>query len=190
MSTEKTMLNAAKRALLATTFAFMLVIMGGALVGCGGGGSQADTLPENMTTSQEDALFRAKSYLESSAYSYENLIEQLEYEGFSTEDSTFAVDNCGADWGEQARKKAVIYLNSKPFSQSALLDQLQYEKFSVEDSEYGVENCGADWNEQAAKWAQQCLERDDYTHEELVDRLIIEGYTPEQAEYGVSQQGI
>ncbi|MCA5960456.1 Ltp family lipoprotein [Blautia sp. RD014234] len=39
------------------------------------------------------------------AFSYSGLVEQLEYEGFSNESSTFAVDNCGADWNEQAAKK-------------------------------------------------------------------------------------
>ena len=37
-----------------------------------------------------------------SAFSRKGLIEQLEYEGFSNDDATYAVDHCGADWNEQA----------------------------------------------------------------------------------------
>ena len=59
--------------------------------------------------SQRNALEKAKDYLDFSAFSYTGLIGQLEYEGFSTEDATFGADNCGADWNEQAAKKAQSY---------------------------------------------------------------------------------
>ena len=49
------------------------------------------------TTGKEGALNKAKSYLNSSAFSYTGLIEQLEYEGFSNSEATYGADNCGAN---------------------------------------------------------------------------------------------
>lgn len=37
--------------------------------------------------------------------SRKGLIEQLEFEGYTTEDATFAVDYLNVDWKEQAEKK-------------------------------------------------------------------------------------
>ena len=69
-------------------------------------------------------------------------MEQLEYEGFSNESSTFAVDNCGADWNEQAAKKAKSYLDFSSFSRDGLIEQLEYEGFTAEQAEYGVAAVG------------------------------------------------
>lgn len=95
-----------------------------------------------MTVGQKNALDKAKRYLRSSAFSYTKLIEQLEYEQFTTEDATFAVDNCGADWNEQAAKKAQQYMNSSSFSRDRLLSQLEYEGFTPEQAEYGATSVG------------------------------------------------
>ncbi|NZA40387.1 Ltp family lipoprotein [Eubacterium callanderi] len=95
-----------------------------------------------MTVGQKNALDKAKRYLRSSSFSYTKLIEQLEYEQFTTEDATFAVDNCGADWNEQAAKKAQQYMNSSSFSRDRLLSQLEYEGFTPEQAEYGATSVG------------------------------------------------
>lgn len=97
---------------------------------------------ENMTTAQKNALSSARSYLDYSAFSYTGLIEQLEYEGYSTEDATFAVDRCGADWNEQAAKCAQSYLDYSSFSRDGLIEQLKYEGFTAEQAEYGVSAVG------------------------------------------------
>lgn len=91
---------------------------------------------------QKNALNKAKSYLDFSAFSYSGLVEQLEYEGFSNESSTFAVDNCGADWNEQAAKKAKSYLDFSSFSRDGLIEQLEYEGFTAEQAEYGATAVG------------------------------------------------
>ena len=72
------------------------------------------------------------------AFSYSGLIEQLEYEGYSTEDATYAVDHCGADWNDEAAKKAEEYLNTMSFSRSGLIEQLEYEGFTHDQAVYGV----------------------------------------------------
>ena len=94
------------------------------------------------TTGEKNALQRAKSYLRSSAFSYEGLIHQLEYEKFSHEEAVYGADNCGADWFEQAAKKAESYLKSSAFSRDGLIHQLEYEKFTHEQAVYGVEQNG------------------------------------------------
>ncbi len=68
-----------------------------------------------LTVSQENALGSAEDYLSYSAFSRSGLIEQLEYEGYSKKDATFAVDNVEVDWNEQAAKSAEQYLEYSNF---------------------------------------------------------------------------
>lgn len=97
---------------------------------------------ETETMGQKNARAKAKDYLAYSAFSHSGLIDQLEYEGFSTEDATYAADKCGADWNEQAAKKAQDYLDVTSFSRSGLIDQLVYEGFTQEQAEYGATAVG------------------------------------------------
>lgn len=144
---------------------------------------------DDLTLGQRNALDKAASYLSFTAFSYGGLIDQLEYEGFSLEEATFAADNCGADWNEQALLKAQSYLETTAFSYSGLIGQLEYEQFTTEQATYGADNCGADWNEQAAKKAQSYLDYSSFSRDGLIDQLLYEGFTQEQAEYGVSAVG-
>lgn len=132
------------------------------LVGCGGGGdakketsasqpevSQSEKTPKvetptepAMTTSQKNALSKAKDYLDYTAFSYTGLIEQLEYEKFSLEDATYGADNCGANWMVQAEKKAIDYLDYTSFSHDGLVEQLMYEGFTAEEAEHGASSAG------------------------------------------------
>ncbi len=98
--------------------------------------------PSGMTTGQRNALEQAKRYLSISAFSRSGLIEQLEYEKYSNADATFAADNCGADWNEQAAKKAQQYLKIMSFSRDSLIDQLEYEGFTHDQAVYGAEQNG------------------------------------------------
>lgn len=143
------------------------------------------------TTGKEGALNRAKSYLNTSAFSYAGLIEQLEYEGFSNSEATYGVDYCGANWKEQALKKAKSYLNSSAFSESGLQEQLEYEGFTSEEAQYGVLNCEADWKQQASKKAASYLRvHSNWTRSDLIEQLEYEGFTYDQALYGASQNGL
>lgn len=81
--------------------------------------------------------------MNSSAFSYSGLQHQLEYEGFTQDEVKYGVDNCGADWKEQAYKKAKSYLKSSPnMKKSELIHQLQYEGFTYEQAVYGVGKVG------------------------------------------------
>lgn len=104
--------------------------------------NDADTEASSMTVSQKNALRSAESYLKYSAFSYNGLIEQLEYEEYSHEDAVFAADNCGADWYEQAVKSAESYLKYSAFSHNGLVSQLEYEGFTHDQAEYGVTQNG------------------------------------------------
>lgn len=94
------------------------------------------------TMGQRNSLTKAKQYLDYSSFSHSGMIQQLEYEGFSTEEATYGADNCGADWNEQAAKKAESYLEFSSFSRSGLIEQLEYEGFTADQAEYGVKAVG------------------------------------------------
>jgi hypothetical protein len=118
-------------------------------IGNAGGSGDVVTVEEkrtapapNMTPSQQNALHTAKAYLRSSSFSYTGLIDQLASEGFSYDDAKFAVDNCGADWYEQAVKTAKSYLRSSSFSYSELVEQLEYEGFTYDQAVYGAKQSG------------------------------------------------
>lgn len=151
--------------------------------------SKAEAHYSGLTSGQRNALDSAKSYIRHSAFSHDGLIDQLEYEGYTTADATFAANNCGADWNEEALQKAQSYLKHSAFSRSGLIDQLEYEKFTSEQATYAVDSCGADWKEQAAKCAESCLGHFSYSRDRLIDQLIYEGFTRTQAIYGVEANG-
>ena len=140
----------------------------------------------NATSGEKNALAKALQYLDYSAFSYSGLVEQLEYEGYSHSESTYAADNCGANWKEQAAEKALSYLDYSAFSYNGLIEQLEYEGFTSSEAQYGVDNCDADWNAQAVKKAKEYLNYSSFSRSELIDQLVFEGFTQSQAEYGVS----
>ncbi|MFV8301017.1 Ltp family lipoprotein [Mycolicibacterium fortuitum] len=94
------------------------------------------------TASQRNAVRSAKGYLDYSAFSRQGLIEQLEYEGFSAADATFAVDSIAVDWNVQAAKAAKAYLDYSGFSRSGLIDQLEYEGYTPAQAAYGATAAG------------------------------------------------
>lgn len=97
---------------------------------------------EQLTIGQRNALRSAESYLRFSAFSRTGLIGQLEFEGYDTDDATFAVDLLDVDWNEQAALKAESYLEFSSFSRSGLIDQLLFEGFTRQEAEFGVTQVG------------------------------------------------
>lgn len=94
------------------------------------------------SVAQKNAVRQAESYLEYSAFSRSGLIGQLEYEDYSTDDATYAVDHITVDWNVQAAKSAASYLEYSSFSRQGLIDQLVYEGFSASEAEFGVSQTG------------------------------------------------
>ena len=91
-----------------------------------------------LSTAQRNAIASAESYLSFTAFSQSGLIEQLEFEGYSTADATFAVESLDVDWNEQAAKSAAAYLEMSSFSLSALIEQLEFEGFTPEQAAHGA----------------------------------------------------
>ena len=113
--------------------------------------STAPSKPE-MTTSQENAVKEALSYLSSMAFSRQGLIDQLSSEygsQFPLADAEFAVtyleQKSEVDWNEQAAKSAKEYLDSQSFSCNGLIDQLSSEygsQFTRSQAAYGASQTG------------------------------------------------
>ncbi|WP_305779200.1 Ltp family lipoprotein [Nocardia nova] len=93
---------------------------------------------QQPSSGQRNATRAAKRYLEYTGFSRSGLIKQLEYDDYSTEDATFAVDSLNTDWNEQAARCAKKYLDYTSFSRSGLIDQLVYDGFTHEQAEYGA----------------------------------------------------
>lgn len=96
---------------------------------------------ERATTAspgQRNALAKAKDYLRYAAFSRKGLAEQLAHDGFSSDDSEYAVANVGASWDQEAAKKAKDYLAYTSFSQSELTEQLVYDGFTQTEAESGA----------------------------------------------------
>lgn len=96
----------------------------------------------STTLGEKNALSKAKSYLNFIAFSYTGLLEQLKFEGFSDTEAKYGVDNCGANWNEQAVKKAKSYLDIMSFSRSDLIEQLKFDGFTSAQAEYGANAVG------------------------------------------------
>lgn len=134
---------------------FAIAVFGLFAAGSGGGGAShsspssnssstkdLSSQKENITIGQKNALKSAKNYLTLMGFSKAGLIKQLEFEGYTTEDATYASENCNADWNEQAAKSAKNYLNTMPFSKSELIRQLEFDGYSKSEAEYGAKSAG------------------------------------------------
>lgn len=86
--------------------------------------SPATPEPTGETAGQKNAIEKAKAYLNVMCFSYQGLVSQLEFEGFTHEEAVYGVDRCGADWNQQALGKANSYLSVSAFSRQGLVDQL------------------------------------------------------------------
>lgn len=138
-------------------------------------------------TGNQGALEQAKSYISHSSFSYEGLIHQLEYHGFSYSEAKYGADNCGADWNEQAVKSAKSYISHSAFSYSKLIEQLEYEKYTEKEAKYGADHCDANWKEEAYEQAKSYMKSfPDWTKSELERQLDYEDFTPEQVQYALN----
>ena len=152
--------------------------------------SKPSTPSGSATVSQQNALKKAKDYLNVMPFSYDGLVKQLEHDQFSHTDAIYAVENCGANWNQQALEKAKDYLNVMPFSYEGLVKQLEHDQFSNSQATYAVKNCGANWNQQAAEKAKDYLGIMAFSRDGLIRQLEHDGFTNTQAVYGVNSVGL
>ena len=156
---------------------------------------------------QESASVRqarslAQDYLQYSAFSRSGLIDQLEFEGFSTQDATAAVDSLDVDWREQAVQKAFDYLDYSSFSLSGLIDQLEFEGFTAQEASYGAEAAygasgdggssggGSASYQQAVAKAQDYLDYSSFSRSGLIDQLEFEGFSTPDATAAVDSLNV
>ncbi len=100
----------------------------------------------------EQAVREAQSYLETMAFSRNELKDQLSSEygaQFTTDEAEYAVsyleENGLVDWKEQAVEAAKSYLEFMSFSRQGLIDQLTSEygsQFTLEEAEYAADQLG------------------------------------------------
>ena len=81
-------------------------------------------------------------YLDFAGFSRQGLVRQLEFDGYSNVDAVYGADQSGANWREQAAKKAKEYLDIMPFSRQGLIEQLEFDGFTREEAVYGVDSIG------------------------------------------------
>ena len=106
------------------------------------GRAAAPAAPVTETISQRNARLKAAQYLQFLAFSRSGLIEQLEFDGFSTRDATYGTDAQKATWMRQAARKARQYLDTMRFSRAGLISQLEFEGFTSAEAAYGVSQVG------------------------------------------------
>jgi flagellar biosynthesis GTPase FlhF len=98
------------------------------------------------SVAQQNAYRSAVSYLDLMGFSRSGVIEQLEFEGYSTADAEFAIARLeaegGVDWNAEAAESAASYMDLTAFSRAGLVDQLLFEGFTPEQAEYGVSTTG------------------------------------------------
>jgi len=106
--------------------------------------SEPEPEPEtpSETVSQKNAVRKAKSYIDFSAFSRDGLVEQLKFDQFSHADAVYGADNSGADWYEQAAKKAESYMEFSAFSRGSLIEQLKFDGFTQAQAEHGADAVG------------------------------------------------
>lgn len=94
------------------------------------------------TLGEKNAEIKARGYLDIMPFSRSGLIAQLEFEGFTNEEAIYGVDQCNANWNEQAARKAKGYLDIMGFSRQGLINQLEFDGFTSQQAEYGASAVG------------------------------------------------
>ena len=98
---------------------------------------------DSLPIEKRSAIEMAQSYLSTMPFSPSGLYDQLLYEGFSEEDSQFAIDHLIVDWDEMCYKTAVSYItNVGGFSKKSLIHQLEYDGFTKKQDKKAVKRLG------------------------------------------------
>ena len=103
---------------------------------------QAAAAQETVTLGMKNALGRAGDYLAFTSFSKPGLKHQLEYEGFTSAEASYAVNHIVVDWNTQCASKAQSYLDFSHFSRQRLKEQLEYEGFTASEIAYGLQAVG------------------------------------------------
>jgi len=155
-----------------------VVFMSGTLLFLSSGRANA------ATTGDREALADARQYLGFEAFSFQGLITQVEFDGFSKVQATYGVEHSGANWSREALLSAKQYLTTQAFSRAGLITQLEFDKFTAAQANYGVALCGANWNVEAYKDAKEYMSEQPFSLSGLINQLEFDKFTAAQASYG------
>lgn len=147
-----------------------------------------------MYAGREELMKEVKERYLGKGYSYTDLQETLtEYGEYDAGIVRYVLDNCGADWNNEALIEAKYRLErGSGYAPQQLLETLvDYSGFTQEQAAYGVEKCGADWNQEALKVAKYFLEIElGYSHSSMIKVLVGDyGFTKAQAKYAADNCG-
>lgn len=145
-----------------------------------------------LTKEDQDAIVDAKKYLEEKPYSNEELFQQLRRR-YSYESTNVAMENCGADWKEQAVRQAELLAKdaNNAYSQTALKAALEGHMYTVDEVDYALENAKVDYQQQAVKAVQALLGTTGYCEKEIVNKLTGKiGFTEEDVQAAIEQLNI
>ena len=95
-----------------------------------------------ISLGRKNAIKSAESYLNYSSFSRKGLVDQLRFEGYTSDEAVYACDYLEPDWYAEAAEAAASYLRYTSFSRQGLIDQLLFEGFTEEEAEYGVTAAG------------------------------------------------
>ena len=98
---------------------------------------------DSLPIEKRSAIEVAQNYLSCMPLSPNSLYDQLLFEGFSEEDSQFAIDHLIVDWDEMCYETAVSYItNVGGFSKKSLIHQLEYDGFTKKQAKKAVKRLG------------------------------------------------
>ena len=104
--------------------------------------TNTNTAATTPTENEKKALEKAKEYLSKAAYSESALKKLLtDTDKFTDAEASYAIKNCGADWKEQAVKKAKGYLSTITKKED-MINKLKEDGFTDEQAQYGAEQNG------------------------------------------------
>ena len=88
------------------------------------------------------AVNSAQEYLRITSFSKKGLTEQLIHDGFSKSDALYGVNNCRANWYEEANRSAKTYLKIMDYDKEDLISQLEFDGFTHDEAVYGAKQNG------------------------------------------------
>lgn len=102
---------------------------------------------------KREAAIRAKEYVKSFGGSYKKVKQYLESDEFTPEEVTFGVENCGADWKEEAIRAAKKYIeHNGKYSFEKMVFQLTWFDFTQEEAEHAAKHLELLPDEQPERW--------------------------------------
>ena len=93
-----------------------------------------------VSKKQKEALAKAKSYVDTLAVSKQRVVDGLEQLGYSDKEIDYALENCGADWFQEAVEAAenAYQLDPSFYNEENLTSLLMTVGFTYEEAVYGA----------------------------------------------------